>query len=316
LKKEIDDALANVEKNVSDEIECKFKEINGNVVHFTVKFEMEDDAHEFTIEVSDKYLKGDKSENLVFSTNDEELDDWLQHMVEFSSTCQDLGKGLLECAKFYFDMENEGDDDEDVDNYLDDDDIFGEPGTGIEIAPKPSSSNSNQPRLKSEDFFTGDGSKAATERLIKDLQAVSGEEMKTFGFEVEPIDDNLYKWEARLFGFEGDLAKDMKKHSKKFVKMELTFPKDYPFAPPFIRVVEPRFKFHTGHVTIGGSICTEVLTRSGWTPTNSVESVLVQIRAEMMAGGARLDTGNQRPYSLSEAQSAFDRVARQHGWHK
>ena len=61
--------------------------------------------------------------------------------------------------------------------------------------------------------------------------------------EVEPIDDNLYKWEARLFGFEGDLAKDMKKHSKKFVKMELTFPKDYPFAPPFIRVVEPRFKF-------------------------------------------------------------------------
>lgn len=67
--------------------------------------------------------------------------------------------------------------------------------------------------------------------------------------------------------------------------------------------------------------------------------MLVQIRAEMMAGGARLDTGNQRPYSLSEAQSAFDRyvlhcvfdalcviesffvvvccsVARQHGWHK
>ena len=29
---------------------------------------MEDDAHEFTIEVSDKYLKGDKSENLVKKT--------------------------------------------------------------------------------------------------------------------------------------------------------------------------------------------------------------------------------------------------------
>jgi hypothetical protein len=34
-----------------------------------------------------------------------------------------------------------------------------------------------------------------------------------------------------------------------------------PFSPPFIRVVEPRFAFHTGHVTIGGSICMELLTR-------------------------------------------------------
>jgi hypothetical protein len=62
---------------------------------------------------------------------------------------------------------------------------------------------------------------------------------------------------------------DMKKAKREFVKMELTFPKDYPFSPPFIRVIEPRFKFHTGHVTIGGSICHEILTRSGWTPTNS-----------------------------------------------
>ena len=27
----------------------------------------------------------------------------------------------------------------------------------------------------------------------------------------------------------------------------------------------------TGHVTIGGSICMEMLTRSGWTPTNDIE---------------------------------------------
>lgn len=34
--------------------------------------------------------------------------------------------------------------------------------------------------------------------------------------------------------------------------------------PPFVRVVRPRFQFRTGHVTIGGSICMELLTLSGW----------------------------------------------------
>lgn len=40
----------------------------------------------------------------------------------------------------------------------------------------------------------------------------------------------------------------------------MIFPPNFPFAPPFIRVIRPRFMFRTGHVTIGGSICTEMLT--------------------------------------------------------
>ena len=31
-----------------------------------------------------------------------------------------------------------------------------------------------------------------------------------------------------------------------------------------MRVIRPRFAFHTGHVTVGGSICIELLTSSGW----------------------------------------------------
>ena len=40
---------------------------------------------------------------------------------------------------------------------------------------------------------------------------------------------------------------------------------NYPFAPPFARVILPRFKFKSGHVTTGGSICMQLLTTSGWT---------------------------------------------------
>jgi len=96
------------------------------------------------------------------------------------------------------------------------------------------------------------------------------------------------------------LAKDLFAYSsstgnKPVVAMEMKFPKDYPMSPPFVRILRPRFKFLTGmgeclpvwvivfcshgdrwscagHVTIGGSICMQLLTRSGWSPTNDIEA--------------------------------------------
>src|SRR5690606_31809485 len=103
-----------------------------------------------------------------------------------------------------------------------------------------------------------------------------------------------------------------------FVELEMIFQANYPFSPPFLRVVYPRylrlslnrapwfykklhvahrFQFRTGHVTIGGSICMELLTPSGWRPTNDIESVIIQIRSEMIAGAARIDFRTDIPYS-------------------
>jgi hypothetical protein len=48
---------------------------------------------------------------------------------------------------------------------------------------------------------------------------------------------------------------------------------------------------------------------------NDIDGVLVQIRAEMIAGGARLDLQQMRhDYTKEQALEAFNRVARQHGW--
>jgi len=107
-----------------------------------------------------------------------------------------------------------------------------------------------------------------------------------------------------------------KKTGQEHILVELRFSKDYPFAPPFVRVVKPRFAFRTGHVTVGGSICMELLTNSGWNSTNDIESILIQIRAEMTGGGARLDAGmsNTYEYTESEAWDAFNRAAATHGW--
>jgi hypothetical protein len=101
------------------------------------------------------------------------------------------------------------------------------------------------------------------------------------------------------------------------VSLELTMPPDFPSAPPFVRVVSPRFAFHTGHVTIGGSLCMELLTSAGWRSDFTLESVLVQVRAALLEGGGRLDPRRAHvPYSRDEATRAFWRVARQHGWER
>lgn len=58
----------------------------------------------------------------------------------------------------------------------------------------------------------------------------------------------------------------------------------------------------------------DLLTNSGWSPVNSIESILIQIRTEMVEGNGRLDLGNKTPYTVEEAKAAFVRVAQQHQW--
>jgi ubiquitin-conjugating enzyme E2 Q len=71
---------------------------------------------------------------------------------------------------------------------------------------------------------------------------------------------------VKLFSIPKDepLYQDMKQLGLEHITLHVTFPPNFPFSPPFIRVVRPRFAFRTGHVTLGGSICTLMLTNDGW----------------------------------------------------
>lgn len=143
--------------------------------------------------------------------------------------------------------------------------------------------------------------------------------------EIEMVEDSLYHWTVKMHsdGFPEDCA--LRKELRQFgarhpsgesaVVMDVQFPSTYPMSPPFIRVVRPRFQMHTGHITIGGSVCMQLLTPSGWLPSVSLENVFVSIRSEMIEGGGQLDLENSgRDYSMGEAREAFNRVAQRYGW--
>jgi len=77
------------------------------------------------------------------------------------------------------------------------------------------------------------------------------------------INDNLFEWHVRLFNIdpESSLAQDMVEFNVPHILLHLIFPDNFPFAPPFMRVVEPRIE--KGFVMEGGAICMELLTPKG-----------------------------------------------------
>jgi ubiquitin-protein ligase len=108
------------------------------------------------------------------------------------------------------------------------------------------------------------------------------------------------------------------------VKLEIVIPSEYPSSPPFVYVVYPRFAFHTGHVTVGGSICTEMLTSEGWDMNMTLESLTLALWTNLIEGKAQVmnDPDMHHPvphaeYTEAEARSAYTRVVEHHrknGW--
>jgi hypothetical protein len=107
--------------------------------------------------------------------------------------------------------------------------------------------------------------------------------------------------------------------------MEARFPPDYPTSPFMLRVVWPPCVPYTGHVTIGGTVCTEALTPAGWKASYTFEGVVRSTLYEMAnstsgKGGLRVDSDRARQfpaddyYSVNEAREALDRLINVHGW--
>lgn len=100
-------------------------------------------------------------------------------------------------------------------------------------------------------------------RLAQDLYRIMNQDTEEAGFSLEPSqEDSMDKWTIQLFQFDEDskLAKDMKVLGVSTVELEMSFPDQYPFEPPFVRVTRPRFRRQTGFV-MNGALCMELLTK-------------------------------------------------------
>ncbi|CDW86592.1 uba ts-n domain containing protein [Stylonychia lemnae] len=175
--------------------------------------------------------------------------------------------------------------------------------------------------------ISGKGSQVSLQRIQKEYAGLMKSNEFKDKISIDFHQNNIYVWRVSFDIMNYEISKDLQKDFQELqlrtqsktqpkLQYEIFFSDTYPFEAPFIRVVFPRFQFRTGHVTIGGSICVQSLTPSGWSSARSLESYLVEIISLINHGDARLDLGNLYPYGLMEAKEAFNRVARDHGWLK
>jgi ubiquitin-conjugating enzyme E2 Q len=140
-------------------------------------------------------------------------------------------------------------------------------------------------------------------RLASDLYKIMMTDTAEAGFSIKPkSEESLDVWRIRLFQFDPDsnLAQDLVVLGVDAVELEMSFPDQYPFEPPFVRVVSPRFKRQTGFV-MNGALCMELLTKDGWNPINDIESVIVSIRSLLVVGDGRLQNAVKIPEHKRQA---------------
>jgi ubiquitin-conjugating enzyme E2 Q len=135
--------------------------------------------------------------------------------------------------------------------------------------------------------------------------------------------ENPFQWIIELHSFPDHLplTKQMRERKIPSVVLEIRFPTSFPYSPPFIRIIRPRFlPFMSGgggHVTVGGSLCMELLTSDGWLATYDFASVLFQVRLAICSEDprpAQLDRHSPRDYGIYEAVNAYVRACNAHGW--
>jgi len=175
-----------------------------------------------------------------------------------------------------------------------------------------------------------DSTSMATMALQRELNSMLKEQdhaksLRELGWYMAPefMQDNLYQWVVELHSFDKELpiAKDLAHKKVNSLVFEIRFPPSFPHAPPFFRILKPRFlpfiQGGGGHVTGGGSICMDLLTADGWLPSYSIPAVLLQIKmaiSNLDPKPARLAQNWDVPYTMREAVEGFRRAAGSHGW--
>ncbi|XP_031778502.1 ubiquitin-conjugating enzyme E2Q-like protein CG4502 [Nasonia vitripennis] len=157
-------------------------------------------------------------------------------------------------------------------------------------------------------------------RLMKEFSEIQRTQHRGDStFTAELVNDNLFEWHIRLhkIDLESELASDMRELAIPHILLHIIFPENFPFAPPFIRVISPRIE--KGFVMEGGAICMELLTPRGWASAYTIEAVITQFAASLVKGQGRVarKPKTNKEFNRRSAEESFKSLVKTHekyGW--
>ncbi|CCF51123.1 hypothetical protein NDA11_000362 [Ustilago hordei] len=107
---------------------------------------------------------------------------------------------------------------------------------------------------------------ASAKRIGKELADLTREPVE--GIAVEPKEDNIYKWTAKLTGpVKGPYA------GGTFL-LDVDFPIEYPFKSPKVRFNTP---IYHPNIDEGGNLCVGILKSEAWKPSTKAVTILLSI---------------------------------------
>uniref|UniRef100_A0A6G1SPL3 Ubiquitin-conjugating enzyme E2 Q1 n=1 Tax=Aceria tosichella TaxID=561515 RepID=A0A6G1SPL3_9ACAR len=163
-------------------------------------------------------------------------------------------------------------------------------------------------------------SSKASKRLVKELKAFhSSNTFKNGVFTVEPLEDNFYEWNIKIFKLdpESSLHKYFvewsRRTGKDHILLRVSYNEHYPFSPPLVRVVYPYIQ--GSHILDGGLICLDLLTETSWTMAYTIEPLILQITASVLAQASIHPGKDNAQYSFTDARNKFDNYLSKRRWY-
>lgn len=141
---------------------------------------------------------------------------------------------------------------------------------------------------------------AASRRIQKEIEDLSKDPPSncTAG----PIDDNIYLWEAMIFGPEDS------PYNGGIFKLRIQFPADYPFKPPSINFVT---KIYHPNINSAGIICLDIL-KTQWSPALTVSKLLLSILSLLTDPNPNDPLVPEIAQLYKTDKEAYENKARQH----
>ena len=102
----------------------------------------------------------------------------------------------------------------------------------------------NLPMLNPPSYATPQATKALQRELRATLEIQETHPTHELGWSIDPeLVNNVYQWIVEFHSFEKHLplANDMKEKGLKSIILELRFANSFPYSPPFVRIIRPRF---------------------------------------------------------------------------
>ena len=142
----------------------------------------------------------------------------------------------------------------------------------------------------------------ALKRIQKELEKVRTETIENVS--AGPVDErDITRWNATIIGptespFEGGVF-----------HLEIIFPKEYPFKPPYVRFLTKLYHPNINPST--GDICLDILKPSSWSAALTITKVLLSICSLLTDPNPRDPLFGEAAHLMDSDISKYNQVARE-----